>query len=367
VLLEPDHEWHAGVEVQGLSPKRIVFERSEESERPGVYGLVWQGGHAVIGPVVRMDEDSVTRRLRSVDGYLVPGVDADLDTDVFNGDPRATLGLPFEEVDIRGELGPMPAWIVPPAATVRPPVWAIVVHGMNGTRREGLRIVPTLRRAGLTSMLISYRNDLGDPESPDGLHNLGQTEWRDLEAAVRYARAHGAAKIVLAGYSLGGSIVSQFMQRSKLAPGVSALVLDAPVLDWRSVLENNASRLGFPAVAARPLEWAVDARIDVDWDSLDAVEHPEDFHLPILLFHGLDDDVVSIGDSDEFAAELRPWITYYRVSRAGHTQEWNVNPALYDGRLARFLSANRLAARANTEKLPPKRNRARPDGSGSKE
>lgn len=34
-----------------------------------------------------------------------------------------------------------------------------------------------------------------------------------------------------------------------------------------------------------PVEWAIDARIDPGWESLDALDHPGDFHLPIPLFH----------------------------------------------------------------------------------
>jgi fermentation-respiration switch protein FrsA (DUF1100 family) len=118
---------------------------------------------------------------------------------------------------------------------------------------------------------------------------------------------------------------------------VAGLVLDAPVLDWKDVLSYNATEMGFPALVATPLEWAVGARIDADWDSLDALQHPRDFHLPILLFHGGEDDVVPISDSDDFAALLPRWVTYYRVPRAGHTEAWNVNPGLYERRLGAFL------------------------------
>jgi alpha-beta hydrolase superfamily lysophospholipase len=358
VLLEPNHEWHSSVDVEAVAGDRIVLGRSEESERPGVYGLVWRGGHAIVGPILRRGEDTVTRRLSAVDGYLVPGIDADLDTDVYNGDPRATLGVPFTAVAVPGELGRMPAWVVPPAG--RPSgSWAIVVHGMNGTRREGLRITPALREAGLTTMLISYRNDLGAPESPDGLHHLGMTEWRDLEAAARYALRHGARRLVLIGYSLGGAIITQLMERSDLAPRVSALVLDAPVLDWRGVLEFNATQTGFPAVAANPLEWAIGARIDADWDSLDALGHMEDFRLPILLFHSTDDDVVPVETSDEFAEDNLNWVIYYRVPDAGHTQSWNVEPRLYERRLTAFLD------RALEIEKAPETDRARPRGPGS--
>lgn len=334
-VLVPDHSWPAeDVTVEGLTPGRIVLSRDEDSERSGVYGLDWLAGHAIVGAVKKVDDDTVTRSLRKVSGYLVPETKVGVDASVYAGNPRQALGLPFADVEVPDELGPMPAWLVPG----RSRTWAILVHGINSDPRVGMRIVPTLHRLGLPALLITYREDLGAPPSPDGLHHLGLTEWRDLEAAVRYALARGARRLVLVGYSMGGALVTQFMERSPLAPKVAGLVLDAPVLDWKETLSYNTTRLGFPSIAALPLEWAIDARIDPDWDSLDAVQHPAAFRLPILLFHGTDDKVVPISTSTEFAAELGPQVTYYQVPKAGHVESWNVAPARYRKRLTAFLS-----------------------------
>jgi alpha-beta hydrolase superfamily lysophospholipase len=334
-VLMPDHsDWSRQTKVESLPPGRIVLARNEDSERPGVYGLEWPGGHAVLGAVVRDADDTVTRRLGAVRGYLAPEMDVGIESGVYAGDPRQAFGLPTEDVDVPDELGPMPDWLVPGHSRT----WAIVVHGINGSPQNGLRLVPTLHRAGLPTMLISYREDLGAPASPDGFHHMGLTEWRDLEAAARYALTHGAARLILAGYSMGGAIVAQFIERSPLASRVAGLVLDAPALDWKQILEFNATEMGLPGFTALPVEWAIDVRIDPDWDSLDALQHPDDFQLPILLFHGTDDKVVPISTSDDFAAELPRWVTYYRVPQAGHTEAWNVAPGLYERRLRAFLN-----------------------------
>lgn len=333
-VLVPDHSpWPRETEVEARSADRIVLASTEESRRPGVHGLEWPGGRAVVGPILREGEGTVTRRLRDVTGYLVPDMKVAFDPTVWSGDPSATLAIPSTTVPIQGELGAMPAWLVPG----RQRTWAIVVHGINSTPQTGLRAVPALHRTGLPTLLITYREDLGAPPSPDGFHHMGLTEWRDLGAAARYALAHGARRLVLVGYSMGGSIITQFMQRSPLAPKVAGLVLDAPVLDWQAVLSFNATEMGFPSFLSKPVEWAIGARIDVDWESLDASRHLEDFQLPILLFHGIEDDVVPVSTSDEFAAELPARVTYFRVPEAGHTEEWNVDPNLYERRLEAFL------------------------------
>lgn len=248
--------------------------------------------------------------------------------------PRQTVGLAYADVSVPDELGPMPAWLIPG----RTHTWAIFVHGINSDPQEGLRIAPTLHRDGLPTLLIAYREDLGAPKSPDGLHHMGLTEWRDLAAAARYALSHGARHLILVGYSMGGAIVTQFMERSPLAAHVAGLVLDAPALDWRAILSFHAKEMGLPSFAAVPLEWMIGARIDADWSGLDALRHPGYFHLPILLFHGSADETVPVATSDEFARELPGWVTYYRVPHAGHVQAWNVDPGLYDQRLTAFLS-----------------------------
>lgn len=342
-VLVPDHsDWDREAKVERLPSGRIVLARNEDTERPGVYGLEWTGGHAIAGAIVGDDARTVTRRLRSVRGYLVPGMKVGVEANVYDGSPGQAFGLPFADVDVPDELGPMPAWLIP----ARGRTWAIVVHGINGSPGEGLRLAPTLHRAGLPTLLITYREDLGAPPSPDGFHHMGLIEWQDLEAAGRYALAHGARRLVLAGYSMGGAIVAQFMQRSPLAPRVAALVLDAPALNWERILEFNATEMGLPGFAALPVEWAIGARIDADWDSLDALRHSDNFHLPVLLFHGTEDKVVPISISEDFAAELPRWVTYFRAPHAGHTEAWNVDPRLYERRLAAFLTRTASAANA---------------------
>jgi uncharacterized protein len=334
-VVVPEHSpWPVDGTVDALAPGRVVLSRSKATLRPGVYGLEWHAGHAILGEVLSSNARTVTRRVSAVRGYLAPGVKVALEHDVYAGDPREALGLPFADVEVPDELGSMPAWLIP----ARGHTWAIVVHGIDGKREDDLRITPTLHAAGMPTLLMTYREDVGAPASPDGLHHMGLTEWRDLQAGARYALSHGAQRLVLVGYSMGGAIVAQFMEHSPLAHRVAGLVLDAPALDWKAILSFNATEMGLPSFAAIPVEWMIAARIDANWNSLDALRHPAAFHLPILLFHGTADKTIPISTSSAFAKELPGWVTYYRVPKAGHIESWNVDPALYDQRLTLFLT-----------------------------
>jgi len=330
-----DHSpFPADATVDALSSGQMILSRSEATLRPGVYGVDWPAGHAIVEGVMSSNARTVTRRVRAIRGRLAPGTKVALDPDVYAGTPRQALKMAFASVNVPSELGAMPAWLIPG----RSHIWAIVVHGINGDREDDLRVVPALHRAGLPALLITYREDLGAPRSPDGLHHMGLTEWLDLQAAARYALSRGAGRLVLIGYSMGGAIVTQFIERSALARRVAGIVLDSPALDWKSILSFNANEMGLPSFAAIPVEWMIGARIDANWSSLDALRHTADFRLPILLFHGTDDKLVPISTSDAFAKDLPGWVTYYRVPKAGHVESWNVDPALYGQRLTAFLA-----------------------------
>ena len=333
-LLVPEHdEPDFDVEVEAVSSGRVELSSDKDTRRPGVYGLDWDGGRAIVGRIVDEDGDRVTRELRAVRGRLSEGTKAAIDREIWDGNPRTARGIPFERVLVRGELGPMPAWRV----DGRDATWAIFVHGINADPQGGLRILPTLQSAGLHTLLVTYRNDPGAPPSPDGLHHLGATEWRDLQAAVRYALSAGARRLLLVGYSMGGAIVTQFMERSPLADRVAGLVLDSPALSWKPILSLAARERGLPSVAAVPVRWVVAARIDISWDRLDALRHTSDLELPILLFHGTEDDVVPISTSEELARELPAYVEFHRVQHAAHVASWNVDPELYDRRLRLFV------------------------------
>ncbi|HEY2630763.1 MAG TPA: alpha/beta hydrolase [Solirubrobacteraceae bacterium] len=334
LVVAPDHSRLAtDATVEGLRSGQVVLTRSTDSLRPGVYGLDWRDGHAIVEGVTGSDAHTVTRTMRAVKGNLAVGTKVTLDSSVYEGNPQQALGLRFSNVEVPDELGPMPAWLIPGHSRT----WAIAVHGINSDRQDMMRVVPTLHRMGLPTMLITYREDIGAPRSPDGFHHMGLTEWRDLQAAARYALAHGAQHLVVIGYSMGGSIVTQFMERSPLARDVKGMVLDAPALSWTKILSFNAKKMGFPSFGAIPVEWAVGLRIDANWDQLEALDHTASFRLPTLLFHGMEDKTVPISLSDEFAKKLPGWVSYYRAAHAGHVESWNVDPALYERRLTAFL------------------------------
>lgn len=229
----------------------------------------------------------------------------------------------------------MPAWMV--AGDPRRTVWLLAVHGRDGTREDFLRLLGVPARLGVTTLVLTYRNDPGAPASPDGRYHLGQTEWRDLEAAVVWARDHGATGVVAFGASMGGTIVGQFLHHSALAELVRGVVLDSPVLDWRVTVGRLVTRVRLPRRVARVAERAITTTGRIDLAGLDLLARADDLTVPVLLVQGTDDSLTPVEGADRLAERRADLVTYLRVDGAEHVQAWNVAPDAYEAALAAFL------------------------------
>ncbi|HSK37822.1 MAG TPA: alpha/beta fold hydrolase, partial [Actinomycetota bacterium] len=220
----------------------------------------------------------------------------------------------------------------------------ILVHGYNAARAETLRTLATVTRQGYPALAVSYRNDLGAPSSPDGLRRWGATEWRDLEAATRYALDRGAGSVVLAGFSMGGAVVTSFLLSSPLAGRVRGVVLDSPALDLGEVIDHGADDRELPVVGT-PLPAALTVaakgiagiRYDLDWGELDYVDRAGRLATPMLVFHQTGDPTVPVAISEALAAARADLVTFERFAGDGHVQSWNTDRARYERALRAFL------------------------------
>lgn len=207
-------------------------------------------------------------------------------------------------------------------------------------------MLSTYREAGLTSLVVDYRNDPDAPSDPSGLYRFGTTEWRDIEAAVEYAVSQGAESVVLVGYSTGAALDLAFLENSNTADVVTAMVLDAPNIDMAETVKWEASKRNIPgtsfpvpgSLTAVAMLFA-DLRWDVGWDQIDyASRSAEIVDVPTLVFHGLEDDRVPIEVSTRFRDGAPELIELHQVPYAGHVTSWNVDPHSYETILARFLT-----------------------------
>lgn len=341
-LLRVDHSVTDPVTVVAVSGSEVTLSRDADTARPVRFGLTWNGGHALLSAAVRPAGNGVVRTVTEVvRGALRPGLRAHLDTFVFAGDPETGRGLPFTDVAIHDEGGDASAWYVPPAAGTARTTWVIAVHGRGSTRQEALRILPTIAAAGAPTLDITYRNDVGAPRSPDGYYHLGDTEWRDVAAAIRYARDHGATGVILYGWSMGGALVMTTVRRLPAADAalVRGAVLDSPVLDWTATLDLQASERSLPGFLTWTAERVVEQRAHLSLGDFDQVSRARSVTTPILLFVDRSDATVPPGPSLRFAAARPDLVTLVTTSGGDHTRSWNVDPQRYESAVRTFLAA----------------------------
>ncbi len=309
--------------------------------KPMLYGIAWPGGAGHLGAAASASGGVVTRPLTVVFGSApAAGQFGAIDRSYFLSDPGTALGIPVQDVAVPGPLGPLPAWYFPgPERT-----FVIGVHGQNGTRKDVLRVIDVVCRMGFPALAVSYRNDLGAARDPSGYHRYGQTEWSDVEAAVRWSLAQGARNVVLVGQSMGAGVAAAFLKRSSLAPKVARVVLDAPMLDLHAAIDYQAGRhlipvIGpLPAPLIRTAERIASARFGVDWSAMRYLDETTWLKVPALVTHGDDDLRVPISTSLRLS-ELKPSLVTFEVfPGAGHLESWNTDRSRYTSLVESFLA-----------------------------
>ncbi|MER5865473.1 hypothetical protein [Kitasatospora sp. NPDC002040] len=326
----------ADLRVHGLAAGEVVLTRGIATARPGQYALEWKdGGHAVVGAVLGTGPQTVTRRLERVDsGVLAPGTEVELTPRVLTGDPRSALGLHYTDTAAEGELGTLPAWYV----DGKRGTWVILVHGPGADRSQALPVLPVLHRLQLPALAVTYRGDAGAPASPDRLGHFGETEWQDVDAAIRLALDSGAGRVILYGWSVGATMVLQAAARTAWRDAIAGLVLDSPVLDWSQTVRRERARAGVPAPLAELGALAAEGRSGVDLAGFARLAAGADLHVPTLLLHSPADSIAP-WDAAARLADLRgDLVSLHPVPHAEHAALWNADPAGYTETLRRWLT-----------------------------
>ena len=339
---EPDPDIAVTEVGAGTIGLRAVEGDDSDLTAAGVVGIDWGTGYGQLGEVVSEAADGgVVRAMTRTDGEPpTVGMLADLEGAAFPGDPDRAFGLIYTEVQFNSPLGAMNAWEVPASSSL----WVIHVHGLGAPRSEALRAVRSISEAGHPQLVINYRNDPGEPADPSGYYRYGESEWEDVAGAVAYAVERGAEKVVLSGFSTGAAHILSYLYRSPDSHVVAA-VFDSPNIDFESTVNLGASQRRLPLIPLPlpgTLIWTAkrlsSIRFGIDWTATDYVRRAELLRVPVLVFHGTDDDTVPLASSQEFFEARPDLVRLVIVPGAGHVRSWNISPEAYERRLTEFLT-----------------------------
>lgn len=322
------------IAITARTTSTLTLQKTHETVQPGTYG-VWvaeRRGHLLAGPVVGETANTVTREVIAEHGST-----SELSGAEFTGHTHfspSDLAYDYVDVELTSEAGVIPAWHITPPLSSDSDMWAIHVHGIGSTRTGALRTVVAAANCHEQSLVMAYRNSSEGPRLPRSASMLGQTEWKDLEAAVHYALSHGARSVTVYAWSMGAAILNCFLAQSELSPSVTKAVLIAPALDWNVILRDRVVRAHLPAIFARhalgvlasplsrflglsqPYSPTLAATENIAWP-------------PTLIIHSPDDPEVPVDVSRIFIRH-HPDTHLVELPSQLHACEYNVDPERFE-------------------------------------
>ena len=352
--------------IEDLSEKTISLNVQEEMWgvmlEDGIYGVLGENGSAVVSSILSLEGDIITREILQINGELKIGERVSsssllkiengkysiLGTDDYEGidesgkyTPKSVSDTDYEYIEYESDLGMFPAYLTSEGETGV----VIFVHGFRGAFERDFTAMlraPDFENLGYRSMIISYRNDANAPKDPSGLYQYGVTEWIDLDNAIKYVEQNiNPDKIVLWGTSGGGGPVTSWLQNNPDSDRVDGIIFEAPVISfWESVEVNGKARYPFiPELFFPYIKLFTEIRYGVDFDTMDFRDALVKSEVPVLLFHGDDDEWVPVDMSDYIADNRRTNFTYIRMSNVGHVTSWNADPVRYIFEITKFLNS----------------------------
>ncbi len=228
----------------------------------------------------------------------------------------ADAGLSYEDLYLRtGDGVKINAWYVPFSRSRRTLLW---FHGNAGNMGNRVDLLSLLHRKLKSNILIvDYRGyGLSDGEtSEDGTR-------ADARAAYDYLlsrRDINPQEIVLFGRSLGAAVAIDLA--ADLEHG--ALILEAP---FTSI--NAMAKKIFPFLPTGML-------LKTRYDSISKIKT---VHLPLLILHGDQDQVVPFAQGQALFGAANAPKTFYTIQGAGHNDSYVVGGKDYFEALQGFLA-----------------------------
>ncbi|PYY65515.1 hypothetical protein DEJ30_00105 [Curtobacterium sp. MCPF17_003] len=283
--------------VRSATDTEVELTATRDTRLPGTYDLQRDDTRVQVGPIVAAtgagsDGDTVRR------GVTAPVATGDWGWDALRYDGPD---------DVPGTE--------PEAATTH----VVHVHGQSLGPRQVLRGVGVWRSLGASSEVVDT-TDLP-------LRSLDAGAADRIVAAVRAARARGAQRVVLQGWSAGALACSVAAARVD----VDGLVAVSPLLDVASALRGAVRGARLPAfigtVAARIATTNVLSRLagaptpvtTTTWQASST---------PTLLIHSEADALVAADDVAAVGAQQGATTVTFRT--APHTLEWNEDPERWE-------------------------------------
>ncbi len=248
----------------------------------------------------------------------------------------ADYGLAFEDVTLTTSDGlNLDAWYLP-GETGRGTV--IYCHGHLNHRGQMLDQAAFLHEKGFNGLLFDFRRH---GTSDGNLTTFGYFEWRDAQAALRYAVDERGEEgpVILWGISMGAGTA---LLTAAEEPEIDAVIAESSFYAASETLRSDLSRMfGLPRVPFGFLTGTItELRVGIKIDDLDIGEAVSDMrHASVLLVGGTRDRRMPLSNNERIFERIpgeRKEI--YVVEGGTHGDIWEMARDEYGAKILAFLN-----------------------------
>lgn len=300
-------------------------------------GVVFAGGNYIYGQNLPVETDCHDSPLFTPDGAKLRIAENPLahqiDPSVY--DDVLRVGFPSRDpsVDIAG--------LYRDAGTGAPLV--IATHGYTGCKhhRHGLTILGILASEGYSVLVIDLREH-GESTVIDAVAGMGSDEYADVLGAYDYAREvlnYDPAKIGFWGESMGGATTLIANTYEELGP----IFVDAPYIDIKTILKDNAYKAGVPAWSIDVMALPVQVLRGNDMTKANPIDglvaRPDQ---PIFWVHGTGDELTGVhhAEAGQRASAGMTAKEFYFAKDLGHVDTMWDEPSIYRTKLVEFFDTH---------------------------
>ena len=216
----------------------------------------------------------------------------------------------------------------------------IMFHGYRGSAERDLSGgIQRCFALGRNVLLVDQRTSCG---SEGNIITFGVNEHKDCLAWVNFAVQHFGpdVKLILTGISMGASTV--LMAAGKpLPPNVVGILADCGFSSARKIIQKCAGDLNLPAPLIYPfIKLGAKLFGHFDLEEYTPLEAMNTCKIPVIFFHGEDDDFVPCDMSREMYAACRSPKRLVTIPDAGHGLVYVVDNDRYFKEVTEFFSEN---------------------------
>jgi fermentation-respiration switch protein FrsA (DUF1100 family) len=252
-------------------------------------------------------------------------------------DSPANYGLTAEAAEFQsGDGVTLRGWYIPVENSVKT---VIVCSGANGSLDADVHVAPWLHEAGYNVLLFDWR---AHGQSEGEIVTVGFNERYDLIAAVQFAMSHGAERVGVLGFSMGGTVA---IDTAAVYEDIHAIVADSPFVFVLSaiaggLIERNVPE-GLSFLLARLFVSTACLRTQLNLFDIDLARWINRVApRPLLLIFGEQDVIVPLSEVDTIFARAGEPKEIWRVPEAAHRNIHVQWPDEYRQKIREFFEKN---------------------------